>query len=80
MVKKLSKKNETEKTAIDKNIFMSVVHEKGFSVNKLGKAPEIAYSASSITRALNKGMIRTDVLKQIAKYIRTTPKKLGKLS
>ena len=72
--------NEIEKTAVDKKHFMEVINGKGYSVNKLGKIPGVAYSSSSISRALDKGEMRTDVLKRIAKEIHTTFKNLTKLS
>lgn len=73
-------KNEIEKTAVDKKHFMEVINGKGYSVNKLGKIPEIGYSSSAINKALKKGEMRTDVLKRIAKEIHTTFKNLTKVS
>jgi lambda repressor-like predicted transcriptional regulator len=60
---------QLEKHNVEKEIFVSVIREKGYSIRKLGTVPQIGYDEKTIRRALNSGRITKNLVKNIADFL-----------
>ena len=58
-----------EKVPVNKSTFMSVVHECGSSIIKLGACGEIDCTERTIRRSLNEGKMTPSFLDQIARHL-----------
>lgn len=58
-----------KKIQVDKTVFMSVVHECGSSIIKLGACAAIDCTERTIRRSLNEGKMTPCFLDQIARYL-----------
>lgn len=62
-------KGNIHKIRVDKPVFMTVVHECGSSIIKLGAREEVDCTERTIRRALNEGKMTPCFLDQIARYL-----------
>lgn len=65
------------KVPVNKPVFMSVVHECGSSIIKLGACEKIDCTERTIRRALNEGKMTPSFLDQIARYLNVDPRLLS---
>lgn len=62
-------KGTINKIQVDKPVFMTIVHECGSSIIKLGACAAIDCTERTIRRSLNEGKMTPCFLDQIARYL-----------
>ncbi len=71
-------KNKMKMKAVNKEIFMKVVHKSGSSIRKLGNVDRniIQMTERTIRRSLNDGRMQECRIREIAKYLNVDPRLL----
>ena len=68
---------ELSRRPVDRDHFITVMREKGFTVESLGVNAQIARSGKTIQRELSKGAMQPDLLDRIAKVMDVDPSYLA---
>lgn len=68
---------KSEKVTISRDCFLRIIREKGYTVERLGEAPEVDRSAKTIQRCLSDNEMAPDLLDRIARLLDVDPEYLA---